>query len=52
MQALVDVEGTAHRPRITWFADCVTSAITGPAMTPGRPSREPVLAAFVLGGPA
>ncbi|MGW1552980.1 integrase catalytic domain-containing protein [Streptomyces sp. NPDC002346] len=40
---LVDVEGTALRPWITWFVDCATNAITGVAVTPGSPSRESVL---------
>ncbi|MEV5012209.1 transposase family protein [Streptomyces sp. NPDC055692] len=43
---LVDVDGTARRPWITWFADCATNAITGVAVTPGDPSRESVLAAL------
>jgi hypothetical protein len=43
---LVDVEGTARRPWITWFTDCATNAITGLAVTPGYPSRESVLAAL------
>ncbi|MGW2789763.1 Mu transposase C-terminal domain-containing protein [Streptomyces sp. NPDC001251] len=48
MQApvLVDVEGKARRPWITWFTDCSTNAITGVAVTPGDPSRESVLAAL------
>ncbi|MFG3007422.1 integrase catalytic domain-containing protein [Streptomyces calvus] len=48
MQApvLVDVEGKARRPWITWFTYCATNAITGVAVTPGRPSRESVLAAL------
>ncbi|MER7721884.1 Mu transposase C-terminal domain-containing protein [Streptomyces flaveolus] len=48
MQApvLVDVEGKARRPWITWFTDCATNAITGVAVTPGDPSRESVLAAL------
>ncbi|WP_223733434.1 Mu transposase C-terminal domain-containing protein, partial [Streptomyces purpurogeneiscleroticus] len=48
MQApvLVDVDGTARRPWITWFTDCATNAITGVAVTPGHPSRESVLAAL------
>ncbi|MFD3657662.1 transposase family protein [Streptomyces sp. NPDC058620] len=48
MQApvLVDVEGTARRPWITWFTDCATNAITGLAVTPVHPSRESVLAAL------
>ncbi|MFG1663827.1 Mu transposase C-terminal domain-containing protein [Streptomyces sp. Y7] len=48
MQAavLVDVEGRACRPWITWFTDCATNAITGVAVTPGDPSRESVLAAL------
>ncbi|MER7481261.1 transposase family protein [Streptomyces sp. NPDC126510] len=48
MQApvLVDVEGKARRPWITWFTDCATNAITGVAVTPGHPSRESVLAAL------
>ncbi|MGA5843184.1 Mu transposase C-terminal domain-containing protein [Streptomyces pseudogriseolus] len=48
MQApvLVDVEGKARRPWITWFTDCSTNAITGLAVTPGNPSRESVLAAL------
>ncbi|MFF1837967.1 Mu transposase C-terminal domain-containing protein [Streptomyces sp. NPDC058231] len=43
---LVDVEGTARRPWITWFTDCATNAITGVAVTPVYPSRESVLAAL------
>ncbi|MGW3660729.1 transposase [Streptomyces sp. NPDC005151] len=43
---LVDVDGTARRPWITWFTDCATNAITGVAITPGDPSRESVLAAL------
>ncbi|MCZ4100991.1 MULTISPECIES: Mu transposase C-terminal domain-containing protein [unclassified Streptomyces] len=43
---LVDVEGTARRPWITWFTDCATNAITGLAVSPGYPSRESVLAAL------
>ncbi|MFD7056866.1 Mu transposase C-terminal domain-containing protein [Streptomyces mirabilis] len=43
---LVDVEGGARRPWITWFTDCATNAITGVAITPGHPSRESVLAAL------
>lgn len=48
MQApvLIDVDGTARRPWITWFTDCATNAITGLAVTPGHPSRESVLAAL------
>ncbi|WP_374203097.1 Mu transposase C-terminal domain-containing protein [Streptomyces sp. ST2-7A] len=48
MQApvLIDVDGTARRPWITWFTDCATNAITGLAVTPGDPSRESVLAAL------
>ncbi|MFF3876064.1 Mu transposase C-terminal domain-containing protein [Streptomyces sp. NPDC001978] len=48
MQApvLVDVDGRARRPWITWFTDCATNAITGVAVTPGDPSRESVLAAL------
>ncbi|MFB6842122.1 transposase family protein [Streptomyces sp. NPDC056361] len=48
MQApvLIDVDGTARRPWITWFTDCATNAITGVAVTPGAPSRESVLAAL------
>ncbi|MGY4907009.1 transposase [Streptomyces sp. 900116325] len=48
MQApvLVEVDGTARRPWITWFTDCATNAITGVAVTPGDPSRESVLAAL------
>ncbi len=46
MQApvLVDVEGRARRPWITWFTDCSTNAVTGVAVTPGDLSRESVLA--------
>ncbi|MFF3609866.1 hypothetical protein [Streptomyces sp. NPDC002463] len=46
MQApvLVDVEGRARRPWITWFTDCATNAITGVAVTPVHPLRESVLA--------
>lgn len=43
---LVDVEGTARRPWITWFTDCATNAITGVVVTPVHPSRESVLAAL------
>ncbi|CAM5644658.1 hypothetical protein SPURM210S_04382 [Streptomyces purpurascens] len=43
---LVDVDGQARRPWITWFTDCATNAITGVAVTPVHPSREPVLAAL------
>jgi putative transposase len=46
---LVDVEGRARRPWITWFTDCATNAtnaITGVAVTPVHPSRESVLAAL------
>ncbi|MFI5621398.1 hypothetical protein [Streptomyces sp. NPDC051567] len=43
---LVDVEGTALRPWITWFVDCATNTIMGVAVTPGYPSRESVLAAL------
>jgi putative transposase len=43
---LVDVDGTARRPWITWFIDCATNAITGVAVSPGDPSRESVLAAL------
>ncbi|WYB39747.1 transposase family protein [Streptomyces sp. GD-15H] len=43
---LVDVDGTARRPWITWFTDCATNAITGVAVTPGDPSRESVPAAL------
>ncbi|MFB6784521.1 hypothetical protein ACFCX0_46490 [Streptomyces sp. NPDC056352] len=43
---LIDVEGTALRPWITWFVDCATNAITGVAVTPGSPSRESVLTAL------
>ncbi|WP_406500778.1 Mu transposase C-terminal domain-containing protein [Streptomyces sp. NBC_00846] len=48
MQApvLVEVDGTARRPWITWFTDCATNAITGVAVTPVHPSRESVLAAL------
>ncbi|MGW3512429.1 hypothetical protein [Streptomyces sp. NPDC000994] len=48
MQApvLVEVDGTARRPWITWFTDCATNAITGVAITPVHPSRESVLAAL------
>ncbi|WP_277347794.1 MULTISPECIES: transposase family protein [unclassified Streptomyces] len=48
MQApvLVDVDGKARRPWITWFTDCATNAIIGVAVTPGDPSRESVLAAL------
>ncbi|MBT2429628.1 DDE-type integrase/transposase/recombinase [Streptomyces sp. ISL-112] len=48
MQApvLVDVDGRARRPWITWFTDCATNAITGAAVTPVHPSRESVLAAL------
>ncbi|MFF3610092.1 Mu transposase C-terminal domain-containing protein, partial [Streptomyces sp. NPDC002463] len=41
---LVDVEGRARRPWITWFTDCATNAISGVAVTPVYPSRESVLA--------
>ncbi|MBT2545715.1 transposase [Streptomyces sp. ISL-44] len=43
---LVDVEGSARRPWITWFVDCATNVIMGLALTPGYPSRESVLAAL------
>ncbi|EPD54441.1 hypothetical protein HMPREF1211_08563 [Streptomyces sp. HGB0020] len=43
---LVEVEGRARRPWITWFTDCATNAITGVAITPGHPSRESVLSAL------
>ncbi|MEV2236127.1 Mu transposase C-terminal domain-containing protein [Streptomyces phaeochromogenes] len=43
---LVDVDGRARRPWITWFTDCATNAITGVAITPVHPSRESVLAAL------
>lgn len=43
---LVDVEGIALRPWITWFVDCATNTIMGVAITPGYPSRESVLAAL------
>ncbi|MFE6692037.1 Mu transposase C-terminal domain-containing protein [Streptomyces sp. NPDC057743] len=43
---LVDVDGRARRPWITWFTDCATNAIVGVAVTPGDPSRESVLAAL------
>ncbi|MFI2025360.1 Mu transposase C-terminal domain-containing protein [Streptomyces olivaceoviridis] len=43
---LVNVDGKARRPWITWFTDCATNAITGIAVTPGDPSRESVLAAL------
>jgi putative transposase len=48
MQApvLVDVDGKARRPWITWFTDCATNAVTGVAVTPGDTSRESVLAAL------
>ncbi|OKJ85684.1 transposase [Streptomyces sp. CB02400] len=48
MQApvLVDVDGKARRPWITWFTDCATNAVTGVAVTPVHPSRESVLAAL------
>ncbi|MEK8141934.1 hypothetical protein NKH18_02525 [Streptomyces sp. M10(2022)] len=32
---LVDVDGGARRPWITWFTDCATNAITGVAVTLG-----------------
>ncbi|MDV7222648.1 transposase family protein [Streptomyces prunicolor] len=43
---LVEVDGVARRPWITWFTDCATNAITGVAVTPGDPSRESVLSAL------
>jgi putative transposase len=43
---LVEVEGRARRPWITWFTDCATNAITGVAITPVHPSRESVLSAL------
>ncbi|WP_374113004.1 Mu transposase C-terminal domain-containing protein [Streptomyces sp. WAC 00631] len=48
MQApvLVEVDGKARKPWITWFTDCATNAITGVAVTPAHPSRESVLAAL------
>ncbi|MGY0458639.1 transposase [Kitasatospora sp. cg17-2] len=42
---LVDVDGRARQPWITWYVDCATNAIAG-AVTPGQPSRESVLAAL------
>ncbi|MEU6370330.1 hypothetical protein ABZ876_32565 [Streptomyces sp. NPDC046931] len=41
---LVDVDGHARRPWITWFTDCATNAVTGVASTPVYSSRESVLA--------
>ncbi|MFE3329231.1 hypothetical protein [Streptomyces sp. NPDC059176] len=43
---LVDVDGKARRPWITWFTDCATNSITGVAVTLVHPSRESVLAAL------
>ncbi|WP_411107701.1 transposase [Streptomyces sp. cmx-4-9] len=43
---LVEVEGTAGRPWVTWFVDCATNTVMGVAVTPGYPSRESVLAAL------
>ncbi|MFF8271829.1 Mu transposase C-terminal domain-containing protein [Streptomyces sp. NPDC016562] len=43
---LVDVEGAARRPWVTWFVDCASNTIMGVAVTPGHPSRESVLAAL------
>lgn len=43
---LVDVDGQARQPWITWYVDCATNAIAGLAVTPGQPSRESVLAAL------
>nr|WP_229864710.1 transposase family protein [Streptomyces djakartensis] len=43
---LVEVDGRARRPWLTWFTDCATNAITGVAVTPVHPSRESVLAAL------
>ncbi|WP_406053438.1 hypothetical protein OG462_44855 [Streptomyces sp. NBC_01077] len=43
---LVDVDGKARRPWITWLTDCATNAITGVAVTPVHPSRESELAAL------
>ncbi|MEU9919275.1 Mu transposase C-terminal domain-containing protein [Streptomyces sp. NPDC051001] len=43
---LVEIEGRARRPWITWFTDCATNAITGVAVTPVHPSRESVLSAL------
>ncbi|WP_347599654.1 Mu transposase C-terminal domain-containing protein [Streptomyces sp. B6B3] len=43
---LVDVDGTACRPWITWFIDCATRAVMGVAVTPHTPSRDAVLAAL------
>jgi putative transposase len=31
---------------VTWFVDCATNAVCGTAVTPGPPSREPILAAL------
>ena len=44
--AEVDVEGQLVKPWVTWFVDCATNAVCGTAVTPGPPSREPVLAAL------
>ncbi|MEU9721000.1 transposase [Streptomyces sp. NPDC047976] len=43
---LVEVEGVARRPWVTWFVDCATNTVMGVAVTPGSPSRESVLAAL------
>ncbi|KPI33406.1 Integrase catalytic region, partial [Actinobacteria bacterium OV450] len=43
---LVEVEGSARRPWVTWFVDCATNTVMGVAVTPGYPSRESVLAAL------
>ncbi|MFJ7593001.1 hypothetical protein ACIQZO_37630 [Streptomyces sp. NPDC097617] len=43
---LVDVEGVARRPWVTWFVDCASNTIMGVAVPPGHPSRESVLAAL------
>jgi putative transposase len=40
----VDVEGELATPRVTWFIDCATRAITGVAVTAHAPSRDAVLA--------
>ncbi|MGW7348745.1 Mu transposase C-terminal domain-containing protein [Streptomyces sp. NPDC054854] len=43
---LVEVDGSARRPWVTWFVDCATNTVMGVAVTPGHPSREAVLAAL------
>jgi putative transposase len=42
----VDAAGRLVRPWVTWFVDAGTNAVCGTAVTPGAPSREPILAAL------